>query len=102
MRTIILLFSLLISVIPQLSARVPCMINYQGKILQSGVPISGSHNIIFRIYDAAVAGSLLWSGDVQTIHITNGLFSSYVGESTSMGSPDAFSNINWGGGDRYL
>ena len=39
---------------------------------------------------------------MQTVYITNGLFSAYVGETTDITSPAQFSNINWGNGDKYL
>ena len=96
---LILIFSIITTT---LLAKVPYLINYQGKLMENGVPVNGSHNIVFRIYDAPTDGTLIWEGDVQTVQITNGLFSAYIGETTAVGSPIAFSNIDWGSGDKYL
>lgn len=76
--------------------------NYQGRLTRSGIPVSGNEVILFRIYDAPAAGTIIWSSDAQSVHATNGLFQSVIGQTTSMGSPVVFSNIDWGAGDRYL
>lgn len=76
--------------------------NYQGRLTRSGIPVSGNEVILFRIYDAPAAGAIIWSSDAQSVHATNGLFQSVIGQTTSMGSPVVFSNIDWGAGDRYL
>ncbi|MDD5066210.1 MAG: hypothetical protein PHF84_04120 [bacterium] len=81
---------------------VPALINYQGKLLQNGVPYSGNENIIFNIYDAAAAGTLIWAGDVQVVKVTNGIFHTYIGASTATGSPRPFTNIDWSGSGMYL
>ncbi|MDD5066338.1 MAG: tail fiber protein [bacterium] len=85
-----------------LSAEMPHLISYQGKLLENSVPVSGNHGVVFRIYDAPTGGNLVWQGDVQTVRITNGIFNSYVGETTGAGSPVMFSNINWASGAKYL
>ena len=101
-KSIFLSIAMLFANLTILSAKIPYLINYQGKLMENGVPVNGSHNIVFRIYDAPTDGTLIWEGDVQTVQITNGLFSAYIGETTAVGSPIAFSNIDWGAGDKYL
>ncbi|MDD5065811.1 MAG: hypothetical protein PHF84_02065 [bacterium] len=85
-----------------LNARAPQMINYQGKLIQGGVPFSGNQSVIFRIYPVSSGGSALWSSDVQTVHMTNGIFNTWVGQTTSLGSPIPFSNIIWASNEKYL
>jgi hypothetical protein len=70
-------------------------LNYQGKLQDSsGVPVAdGAYNIIFTIYDAAVAGNTVWSARetggcgapfapaAKSVTISNGVFSTLLGES---------------------
>jgi len=71
-------------------------LNYQGKLQDSSsVPVAdGAYNIIFTIYDAAVAGNAVWSAresdgsclndvapSAKSVTISNGVFSTLLGES---------------------
>ncbi len=85
-----------------LNAKVPQLINYQGKVTDNGTPVNGYHSILFKIYDSEVSGTLIWQSEVETVYITNGIFSAYIGKTTDGTSPTAFSNIDWGTGDKYL
>ncbi|MDD5067097.1 MAG: tail fiber protein [bacterium] len=71
-------------------------------MLENGVPVSGSHTVIFRLYDSASGGACLWYSDVQVVKITNGLFCTLIGQTTGSGSPSVFSNVDWMAGSRYL
>lgn len=58
---------------------VPQLINYQGRLVDSGgSPVTGTKSIAFTIYDAATGGSILWQ-ETQSIQITDGLFNVLLG-----------------------
>ena len=59
-----------------LPGSVPLTINYQGRLDQNGNPQNGTVNMVFTIYDALTAGSIVWgpyavSGGVA---VNSGLF----------------------------
>jgi hypothetical protein len=62
---------------------VPHNISYQGMVTDSeGNPVNGYHELIFKIYDNATGGNLLWC-DSLYILIEQGLFSCVLGSSWS-------------------
>ena len=66
-------------------AAVPHLINYQGRLTDSsGVPLNGSYNLTFRIYDAETAGSLLWQEAHSGVVIQKGIFSILLGSVTDL------------------
>ncbi len=74
----------------------PTLMNFQGRLTNSAgnVVANGSYNMIFRIYDAASGGTLLWTetrDDVNRVTVTNGLFSVKLGEVTAL-SASTFAN----------
>ncbi len=60
---------------------VPQLINFQGILRDgSGNPVTdGAHVVTFKIWDAAVGGSLIWDGGLIGISTTNGLFNVFIG-----------------------
>jgi hypothetical protein len=59
-------------------AIAPGAIPIQGKLTNaSGVPLTGTYDIAFRLYDAETGGNNI-CGDVVSVTVTNGLFSSYM------------------------
>ena len=95
-RVIILLFGIFIytasSIIPHLSsivyAAVPHLINYQGRLTDSGgTPLNGSYSLTFRIYDAESAGNLLWQEIHPGVTIQKGIFSILFGSVTNLDLP---------------
>jgi hypothetical protein len=67
-----------------LQAEIPHKINYQGKLIDSvtGDPKTGSHNMVFGIYDDPESGTLLWS-ESQTVQADSaGIFSAMLGSIT--------------------
>jgi len=69
-----------------LSAAVPHLINYQGRLTDAeGVPLNGSYNFVFRIYDAETAGNLLWQGTHDSVSVTKGIFSVLLGDKNDTG-----------------
>lgn len=69
-------------------AAVPHLINYQGRLTDtSGVPLNGTYDLTFRIYDAEAAGNLLWQETHSAVLIQKGIFSIMLGSVTSMDLP---------------
>jgi hypothetical protein len=67
-------------------ADIPGSINYQGRLTDSatGQPLPGGQAIVFRIYDAATDGRLLWS-ESQTVQAdSSGVFSAILGSLTPL------------------
>lgn len=63
---------------------VPPFINYQGKVADSagvglGTPTPLNRKVLFRIYDAAAAGTLLYTEE-QTVTLSGGEFSVLIGQ----------------------
>ena len=63
--------------------------NFQGRLTDSGgvAKADGLYNMQFRIYSASTGGTALWTETRETtnrIQITNGLFSTQLGEATTL------------------
>ncbi len=72
-------------------ADVPQKMNYQGYLTSSNsVPVNGSRNITFRLYDAAVSGSNLWTETQSSVAVVNGIFDVVLGSVTSLSSLPAY------------
>lgn len=87
---IIILFALFTVNCPLLTANaaVPHLINYQGRLTDSGgTPLNGSYNLTFRIYDAETAGNLLWEEPHTSIVIQKGIFNVMLGSVTNLDLP---------------
>jgi len=67
----------------QLSAEIPQVINYQGRVTDSGGnPVAdGDYTMRFRIYDAVTSGTLEWDSGDRTVSISDGGFEVLLGES---------------------
>lgn len=61
-----------------LHAEVPGQIHYQGRIVIDGKPHSGNQDVVFRIYNDADAGALLFE-ETQSIVVVDGFYSAYIG-----------------------
>lgn len=65
-------------------AQIPQYIGYQGRLKDTGGnPMGGNYQFDFRIYDAAVAGNLVWS-ESQNLTVTDGYFSASLGVNTPL------------------
>ncbi len=85
----IVVFVGLILTIAVLSANVPNLIDYQGRLTDASEnPLDGSYSIVFSIYDVDTGGTALWS-ETQTIDVNEGLFQVILGSNTSL-SEDLF------------
>ncbi len=78
-------------------AEIPKRLNFQGILLDSVeyVVPDGTYDLIFRIFDAGVGGTELWT-ETQTLQTENGLFNTFLGLSAPV--PDSV----FGGPDRWL
>jgi hypothetical protein len=67
-------------------AEIPHLINYQGRLTEKdGKPVTdGTYQIIFRIFDAATAGNLLWKETHSSVLIQKGIFSILLGSVTNL------------------
>ncbi len=65
-------------------AQVPQKVGYQGRLLKAdGSPEGGSHKLTFSIFDAASAGSSLWTED-QTLALSDGYYAAVLGDVTPL------------------
>lgn len=67
---------------------IPQTISYQGALRQADdhpVP-DGLYNLTFRIYDAAMGGSLLWQ-ETQNLQVAHGIFNANLGAVTPLAIP---------------
>jgi hypothetical protein len=65
-------------------ADVPGKINYQGRLADgtTGEPLPGSHNVTFRLYDAATDGNELWTESQVVMVDSAGVMSAVLGSTT--------------------
>lgn len=78
------------------AADVPHLISYQGRLTDaSGNPLTGTHNITFRIYDAASGGTMLWS-ETHTVELNSeGLYDVMLGSINPFPASVDFSQPYW-------
>lgn len=78
--SLILLFALAALSASRAPAAMPESIRYQGRLLQAGgVPVNGSVAIGVRLYDTQTGGTLLWTQDVTTVSVAEGLYDLAIG-----------------------
>ena len=68
----------------QIAAVAP-LLSYQGRLLEptNGQPKpDGAYSFTFRIYDVATGGTALWT-ETKSINVTNGLFTTLLGDTTT-------------------
>lgn len=73
-------------------ASVPGKINYQGRLVDgSGAPLEGSHDAVFRLYNAPAGGMVLWSDSASVTADAGGIFSVVLGadQPIAIGPADA-------------
>lgn len=76
----LLAVSVLFVVAASASGDIPKKINYQGKVTDpSGLPLAGSHSIVFSIYEAAYGGLPIWSETTTVEADSSGVFSAVLG-----------------------
>lgn len=78
---------LIVSFSVAVSAQVPRLINYQGRLTdKDGQALDGSYQLTFKIYDVETAGASLWE-EVHTTVIIDGLFSVLLGDNQDLMLP---------------
>src|ERR1700722_17568375 len=78
-------------------ASVPLRLNEQGRLFQAGgdTPVTGNVAMVFTIYDAATAGTALWT-ETFSVTLDEGYFS------VQLGSTVAFPATLWNGAVRDI
>jgi hypothetical protein len=75
-------------------ADIPKLINYQGMLTDNlGNPLSGTHDLTFRIYDDTTGGNLKWSETQNGVQVENGLFNVVLGRNAELSL--AFDQFYW-------
>lgn len=90
--------SILALALPLSSAHaIPQVLNFQGRVSESGSPINGTRQLTFRIYPAQSGGSALFE-ETRTVAVSSGIFNVLIGEATNGGVPVAV----FDGSDRWV
>lgn len=96
MRKFILTISLLGGLVPSAWC-VPQVLNFQGRLLESGALVNGSRAMTFKIFDVAGGGSQLFT-ESRSVNVSTGVFNVLVGDATTGGIPLSV----FDGSDRYI
>jgi hypothetical protein len=64
-----------------IEAAITPVMSYQGRLVEAGAPVTGIRSMTFSLYNAASAGTLIWS-EAQSVNVTNGLFQVTLGSIT--------------------
>lgn len=78
-------------------AAVPSRINFQGRLQDSGTPVTGTRSFVFKLYDALTGGTLLWTSQTTSVAVDNGVFSVVL----QTGTPSNLSSAYFAGA-RYV
>jgi hypothetical protein len=79
-----------------LKAQIPQSLSYQGIYTDSlgNAKPDGVYTFTFRLYETNEGGSPIWT-EIKDIQIKNGLFSTYLGDTTPFGSAVSFDKPYW-------
>jgi len=81
---LVLTLTLTLAVYPG-HAAIPQTINYQGYLTNAaGVPVNGTLQIVFSIYNVPAGGAPLWT-ETQTVSVSHGVYSVNLGDGTPLG-----------------
>jgi hypothetical protein len=78
------------------NAQGPRLLNYQGRLAEGGVPVTGTHQLTFAVYNVTSGGTAVWT-EVQNVTVENGVFNVLLG-SVEIFPADLFS----GNAELYL
>src|SRR5262245_15030300 len=92
-RLVLIALALLLS--STVGASVPSTLSVQGRLLNAGSPMTGSHPAQFKIFDVATGGAALWS-ESGSIDVEAGIFTAVLGASTPIPA------LVFGGSSRWL
>lgn len=81
---------------PRTTVSVPNLVGFEGFLSDgSGNPITdGSYSLTFKVYDAATAGTVLWTETQAAVQVTQGLYSVTLGSVTTLGAT-LFNGNRW-------
>ena len=83
MAILFLLFFLFSSFVKAVS--VPRYLGYSGTLNSAaGSPVTGSYNIVFKIYNASSGGTALWTETHTAVDVSDGFFSVTLGDTTAL------------------
>jgi hypothetical protein len=58
------------------------LLSYQGRLVESGAPVTGSRSMTFRLWTTPALGVKVWEEGPKTVLVTNGLFTATLGDTT--------------------
>lgn len=77
-------------------ASVPRLIDYAGKLTNaSGQPLTGAYSMIFTLYDAETAGSVVWQETQPSVSVSKGVFACLLGQITPFADSFNFNQPYW-------
>src|SRR5262245_52038996 len=82
-----LLLTLLIASLAPASAlaqEVPTTISFHARLSADGAPTNESHDLVFRLFDAADGGTMLWTESAPDAEITDGVVARQLGATTPL------------------
>jgi hypothetical protein len=81
---------------PHTTVAVPNLVGFEGFLADgSGNPITdGTYSITFKVYDAATAGTVLWTETQSAVQVTKGLYAVTLGSVTALGT-NLFDGNRW-------
>lgn len=62
----------------------PTVVGFTARVDNMGVPLTGTHSFVFRLYDAPTNGTLLWTETHGTLTVNNGLVTVDLGLQTPL------------------
>jgi len=90
------LFAIVLITAVLVAAPIENVLSFQGKLVEGGVPVDGTRNINFKIYNVATGGVSLWEENHLGVPVVNGLFNVELGGTTTFGSAGVdFSEQYW-------
>lgn len=97
MKKLVMLFALLILAFAGYTQNVPMLINYQARLEdESGNPINGTNEVIFKLYDSLENGTMIWEETHSLLVSDDGIISVLLGSVTT------FDNAIFSGSSLFL
>ncbi len=87
-----------LALLPSAALAVPMEFTHQGRLMDaSGLPLDGTHDVGFAIYDVPAGGTALWS-EVQSLDFDDGYYVAPLGHDSS----NALDSATFDGDTRFL
>ena len=75
-------------------AQIPNRVPFTARLTDNGVPLTGAHTIVLRLFDAATSGSTLWAETHVGAGVDQGLLHLELGDTTPL-TPGLFAGDRW-------